>query len=76
MKTHIRFTRLFIQPEEGETYQPSFVAYRKVPYYFEAGHIGGGHYKDQVVQWKKMLYINLWFVEFNFKWITKKLKGV
>jgi hypothetical protein len=34
--------------------------------------MGDGKGRAEVVQWRKWLYINLWLVEMQFRWLSPK----
>lgn len=69
MKNWIRFPSVYVELKEGEAPGPCLIAYRKEPWTLERDHAG----RDVIVDYRKLLYVNLWLVVFEFTWTTRSI---
>lgn len=73
----IKFFRPYRNMTDREGYaHDALVEYAKIPNVCKAVHHdmgnGFGRVEEVVIQWKKYLRIDLWFVKLDFQWLSPK----
>ena len=75
MKIKPRLMKPFVySTEEAVDYGLCFIIFHKRPVTMESVEVKPGYFEQKVIEWKCVLYINLWIVDFRIVWDRKLRK--
>lgn len=71
MTKEIKFKKLFCIAHEGEYYN-AVIVYSKRPWVAQTKRGERAKLEEVIVQWRKVLILDLWLVHMRFDWLTPK----